>query len=107
MYQPKYSKMEVVRCLEQSAEMLEFILARGRRLSAEPSLKEGQVIAKDLSIVVNLLSLLERQVIPTLIVDQVDPDQRWQEVAREILARLNIQTAELQLHLRAPSSPLN
>ena len=103
----KLSQGDVLRCLEQSAILLDHVLDRAKRGGGGLPAHEQRALAGNLSIVTSVLSFLRQNVVPSLLAEEPAGGTLRQQAAREVLARLEGLTAELERCFTAPPGTLN
>ena len=105
--QPRYSESDVLRCLEQSAIVLDDILARGQQGNGALSVDEQHAIARNLATISSVLTYLRRHVIPSILADRHAMGLLRQQVAVDMFARISKRARALELHFKVPPATLN
>lgn len=98
---------DVLHCLEQCVILLDSMLARWRQADGGLPADEWRAIAKNLSVVSNVLRFLGENAIPSLLANRHGAGPLPQHAASEMLNRLCRQTAELELCFKAAQATLN
>jgi len=105
--QPRYSEADVLRCLEQSAIVLDAILAHGQQGFERLPMAEQRAALRDLTVICNVLDFLRRHVVPSLLADSKARSLLSQRPAAELLTRISTQARALELRFSAPPPTLN
>ncbi len=105
--QPRYSESDVLRCLEQSAIVLDDILAHGQQGLDKLPMAEQRAAIRNLSIISNVLAYLCQYVIPSILADGNSMGLLGQQAAADMLMRISKQARALELRLEVPLAALN
>ncbi len=87
--QPRYSEVDVLLCLEQSANLLDHILTRGQQGFGALPRDEQNAISQELATIFRVLAGLRWQVIPSMLADRSARNLlRRQDVAQSLWSAL-------------------
>ncbi len=105
--QTRYSESTVLSCLEQSAIVLDDILAHGQQGFDRLPIAEQHAAIWKLSVISNVLICLCQHVIPAILADRNSTGLLRQQAMIEMLMRISKQARALELRLEAPPARLN